>query len=119
MKNHTTWCKSQLQQLIGMAQMGIHDFQKMQNSNSAIPIYFSGNANRNARGKAEDEHGREGMEGRPAFGWLPLHFFLLCSSSARGPLDISVCISGQINGDGRIGFLHFFENQESPFVPSP
>ena len=76
---------------MGMAQMGIPDFQKMQKSNSAIPIYLSLNANRNARGKAEDDHGRKKdsggrlAEGQPP----PLFFFLLCSSSARGPHDIS------------------------------
>ena len=41
--------------LMGMAQMGFPDFQKMLNSYSAIPIYLSLNANRNARGPlAED-----------------------------------------------------------------
>ena len=68
---------------MGMAQMGIPDFQKMQNSNSAIPIYLSLNANRNARGKAEDDHGRKkDSGGRPGWPW----------SSSAFPLDISVCI---------------------------
>ena len=35
---------------MGMAQMGIPDFQKMLNSNSAIPIYLSLDANRNVNG---------------------------------------------------------------------
>ena len=36
--------------LMGMAQMGFPDFQKMLNSYSAIPIYLSLNANRNVKG---------------------------------------------------------------------
>ena len=35
---------------MGMAQMGIPDFQRMQNSNSAIPSYLSLNADRNVKG---------------------------------------------------------------------
>ena len=56
----------------GMAQVEIPDFSKMQNSNSAIPINLSLNADRNARGKAEDDHGRKkNSGGRPAEGWPP------------------------------------------------
>ena len=72
---------------MGMAQMGIPDFQKWRNSNSAIPIYLSLSAGRNARGKAEDDHGRKkDSGGRPAEGRPPVSVLfsavlILCQGS--------------------------------------
>ena len=57
---------------------------------------------------AEDDHGREEITGggaaecRPA----PVISFLLCSSSVRGPLDISVCIFIRRSRVSHVYFSH-------------
>ena len=65
---------------MGMAQMGIPDFQKMLISYYAIPIYLTVNADRNARGKAEDDHGSKKKKRGAAGLWpaAPLFFFFCC-----------------------------------------
>ena len=70
---------------MGMAQMGMPDFPKMQKSNSAIPSYLSLNANRNARGKAEDDHGRKRtVGGRPKASRPPAVLFFCCAHPLPG-----------------------------------
>ena len=92
---------------MGMAQMGIPDFQKMQNSNSAIPIYLSLNANRNARGKAEDDHGRKkDSGGRPAEGWPPpTVLFFCCAHPLPGvPLTFLFAFQRGVHGKSLLPF---------------
>ena len=61
------------------------------NNLKGSPTNPCSNADRNARGNAEDDHGRKEMVGGGQPADPSTISCLLCSSSGRGPLDIPVC----------------------------
>ena len=101
---------------MGMAQLGVPDFQNMLNSYSAIPFHLSLNASRNVKGTPGRGWPRQKKGRRPA---APR-----CSFSAVLILCLGspwhFCLHFRTNKWGWQNWNSaIFENQESPFVPCP